>query len=293
MIHQNRQLSLAQLDDLMQLREACHIADGNRIPVYPDLLMSQRRHMANFLYLEQGKMLGFLAVFFFHQNAAEISLLVDPKSRQKGIGRALLKASLPLLLQESLSFVYFTRPKDLPLWPDLSAALDYASSEYHLSLTNAKPFAANTQLLIRQANESDLPALCFIENQCFGEDIENELQIKNLLRSEDHVILVGELDGLMLAKVHLAVRADALVLSNLAVLLTAQNQGYGRAMIEASIVLKEALKKDKLSLDVAYNNAKAVQLYLHCGFEIENACDYFIIDILKLKAYCELKHGSS
>lgn len=291
MIHQSRKLSTEQRHDLALLRLSCQAVDGNTIPIYPELLASERMYAANFLYYDQGHIIGFLAVFFFYEQAVEISLLIHPDWRKKGIARQLFKASLPLLEQEAVASVYFSRPQGLPSAALKACGLGYSSSEYRLSLTDKKTALAATTLVIRQANLADLEALCALDEACFGPDLDNEVQLKTLVQAPNYVLLLGEMAGCVLAKVHLCIQDDALILSNLAVMPTAQRQGYGRALIEASIARMSALQKTKLSLDVESKNARALNLYLQCGFQIENACDYFIIDFLKLKTSCRDKNG--
>lgn len=106
MIHQNRKLSSEQLEALLALRFDCQAFDGNMTPIYPHLLAFERPHAGNFLYYHNGLLIGFLAVFFFYEQAVEISLLVHPRWRKKGIAQQLLKACYPVRQKRSPRFIF-------------------------------------------------------------------------------------------------------------------------------------------------------------------------------------------
>ena len=90
MIKSTHQLDEQQLKDLKDLRARCKKENGSTPNIYVHILSQLRTLPASLLYYKKGKLLGFLAAFFFYDDAVEISMLVDPKARRKGIAKELM-----------------------------------------------------------------------------------------------------------------------------------------------------------------------------------------------------------
>lgn len=78
MITTTHQLSQPTLTSLQALLNACRATDNATIPVYPHLLEAYRPGPASLLYYDQEQLIGFLALFYFYADAAEVALVVHP-----------------------------------------------------------------------------------------------------------------------------------------------------------------------------------------------------------------------
>src|ERR1700744_916642 len=97
MLTTNNQLDATQLSALEDLADLCKKADGDLPPMYYHILEQKRISNNNFLYFQKDKLIGFLSVYFFYTDACEVSLIVAPKHRRKGIAKKLLLEALPLV----------------------------------------------------------------------------------------------------------------------------------------------------------------------------------------------------
>ncbi len=101
-------LSPQQLHDLQFLLDACQQEDGGTPPVYPHILKERRHLPSTVLYYQQGELLAFASAFFFYQDSCEISLLVHPGQRRKGLARRLLKSLMPLFRTQRIRRLIFS-----------------------------------------------------------------------------------------------------------------------------------------------------------------------------------------
>mgnify|MGYP003393744550 CR=1 FL=1 len=104
----NQQLTESQWHDFVKLSELCEAKDGGLPALYGHLLRQKRDSKSNLLYYEKGVLVGFLAGYFFYEDGCEISLMVAPSYRKKGIAAQLLSTLLPLLISKGTRQVIFS-----------------------------------------------------------------------------------------------------------------------------------------------------------------------------------------
>lgn len=286
MINTSNQLTTQQLKDLNTLTEECKKKDGSTPNLYLYLLEQPRTLPASVFYYENQKMLGFLSVYFFYDEAVEIALLIHPDFRRKGIAKQLLITMKPLLDIYNIKKLIFTTPtQQNKAW--LSAlGFSYQHSEYHMIRHDFSPLFQFTQnVTFREAQTEDIPTLCFLDEACFPKK-QTELpeRFQSVLNDRNYQIIVILHNNQLLGKAHIRWGAQNATFSDIAILPEHQGKGLGTALIAHCI--NTALKKDKLhiSLDVETHNTKALNLYTRLGFIIQNACDYWHISMEKLGA---------
>ncbi len=267
--------ALAALDVLVA---TCKQADGNAIALYRDLLAHYRSRPCSLLHYEGNQLIGFAAVFFFEYDVGEITLLVAPTHRKKGIAHGLLQTMLALIQADRpIETLLFSTPHGLYDAELLHRGLQYAGSEYEMQRKSHEPLALNIHTLsIREATPADIDTLCAIDSQCFpvGQP-SSETRFANLLMRPDHTLFLAIHEQAVIGKAHLARHAQAAHLSDIAILPTLQRQGFGRALITHCINHALTWPQTNVTLGVETSNQNALQLYLHLGFTISNAIDYW------------------
>ena len=113
MFESTRQLKKSQLRDLDEFLRRCRITDGGSPSVYRPLLLQLRDTENTILYYHKKKLAGFLGVYFFYQDACEISMLVAPGLRRGGIARRMLQSIFPLLRHKEFNGQRFCFTIDL------------------------------------------------------------------------------------------------------------------------------------------------------------------------------------
>lgn len=290
MIVHNHQLSQAQILDLDTLVAICEEFDAGG-PAYYRHLLTETREGLNLLYYEQEQLLGCLTVFYFYTQACEISLLVHPKHRRQGIATQLLRDILPVLHKKRHQKIIFSCAESQSLWIQ-TLGLIKEESEYNMLRYAQTPLLPHTNYLgISSANSKDIPTLFAIDKACFTEPKPRSLeQFVQWLHRSDYTIIIAVYQQHIIGKAHLRIATpQQTILSDIAILPAFQKQGFGSELLNKTIrqiYHHHTGKPPKITLSVStHNTSKALNLYLHHGFEITSQCDYWSLSIQKLSYF--------
>lgn len=146
------------------------------------------------------------------------------------------------------------------------AVFSHAEMTMRLQVPAEPARKALPRIQVRKAEESDLPEMVRISCSAFGDaaqDAENLL--RRTLESDDRTQWIGLQERRMVAVGSVFHAPEARMLFGVGVDAVLQNQGIGRAFIEALMAAQEASDKP-FELEVDAQNARAVALYRMLGF---------------------------
>jgi ribosomal protein S18 acetylase RimI-like enzyme len=281
----NNQLNASQLRALDNLARSCRALDGDLPPLYLHILDQKRISDNNFFYFQDDNLIGFLSIYFFYTNACEVSVIVDPSHRRKGIAKRLIKAALPLLEAKQVETLLFSTPEVVnENWLSRLGFL-YQNSEYHMERNSYEPILINKHsLVIRKATEADIPALCSIDELCFPVEPENmPLRFINIMNDSDYTIMLALRNKQAVGKAHIRWQTDEAIFSDIAIIPQYQSQGLGSELLANCINDALLLGKSKQALDVETSNHSALNLYTRHDFKTVNAIDFWAISTGKLR----------
>ncbi|MBA2657464.1 MAG: GNAT family N-acetyltransferase [Tatlockia sp.] len=280
----NNQLNTVQLDSLNQLAALCKATDGDLPPLYIHILEQKRLSDSNFLYYQDNKLVGFLSVYFFYTNACEITMIIDPNHRRKGLAKQLLAALIPLIEAKQVGTLLFSTPEAAHEKWLSSLGFNYQNSEYHMERNSFEPILIKkNRLTIRKANENDIPTLCAIDELCFPVEPENmPLRFISLMAEADYTILLASIDGKAIGKAHVRLQDEKAIFSDIAIIPQYQSQGFGSELLANCINNALEQGKTKLALDVETSNHSALNLYTKNEFKSVNSIDFWAIPATKL-----------
>lgn len=282
----NNQLSDAQLNSVDNLAALCHTTDGDLPPLYRHLLVEKRATDNNVFYYEDDNLVGFLSVYFFYEDACEVSIIVDPAHRRQGIAKQMLQSIMPLLLTKQINTVIFSTPTKVNDQWLSKLGFHYQSSEYHMQRHSYEPILiASRELTIRPATAADIPELSVIDEACFevAKQTDMAARFNSILNDNNYIILLAFHQGKAVGKAHIRWQTDDAILSDIAILPAYQGQGWGSELLAWCINNALTYGKTKLALDVETSNHNALNLYTRHGFKTKNANDYWTISIDKLR----------
>ena len=289
MITQHHYLTEKQLRELNTLVHDCRANDKNIIPLYEHLLIQERTWPSIALCYQKKRLIGFIGLFFFYENAAEVSLMTTPRYRQQGVATKLLSRMLPLIQQQQIKTLIFSTPTHINNhWLTLKG-LSYQHSEYemqyHSSPNNVslkkEDTSSDNMLTIRPAIAHDIPALLCIDEACFPQNEPNTEQHFYQLLHSNATVLLAEKAGKAIGKAHITWKQDHAKLTDIAVMPFTQKQGIGYKIISHCIHLCLHRTISDIRLDVEVTNEEALKLYLRLGFIIKNAYDFWSIPVGK------------
>jgi ribosomal protein S18 acetylase RimI-like enzyme len=275
-------LTQAELGEIKLLAELCNRHEGLNLKLNWSILENREQDQTNdFLYYEEGALIGFLPLFSFNSAEAEISGMVHPEYRRRGVFAALYDEARAECQHRGCSrilvIVESTSPAGQAFVQSLEARYDH--SEYAMMLKEPRVLTRlEERLHVRPATPEDLLRVTHITARVF--DIpENEVHAYSAERLEqaDYGLYVGELDGNVVGKIDVSFRAHGGLLYGFGVLPEYQRRGYGRQILACTIQEMLARGKTEITLEVSVTNKKALSLYQSCGFEETSSYDYSLL----------------
>ncbi|MDI1353187.1 MAG: GNAT family N-acetyltransferase [bacterium] len=281
MIITTHQMSSTQLTDLQHLMNDCKNNDGSIPNLYLYILGQERAFPASILYYEDNKLVGFLSAYFFYEDAVEIGLLVHPSLRRKGIAHKLIQAIVPLIQLQNYTRLIFSNPSYKNNSWLLNGGFVFLHSEYYMERDALAPILkSNHDLDFSIATLTDIKILCELDEACFPKKEDNLLhRFQHLLSNHEYQIILAFVNQQPIGKAHMRWEEHGASLSDIAVIPARQGRGLGSNLIAHCINLALSEGKPRLNLDVETHNKKALDLYIRLGFAIQNACDYWSIEL--------------
>lgn len=286
MFNNIHQLDKQQLNDLDQLRLRCKKENGSTPNLYAHILAQIRTLPACLLYYENHMLMAFLSAFFFYDDAVELSLMVDPTARRRGLAAELIRSIIPLLKQYDYHKLIFSSPHTLNDHWLKSTGFSYTHSEYYMRREDLNPILEfKNTLKFKTATQNDIDVLYELDEACFHKkQSEAPDRFHNLIDNRDYHIVIALKDDKPIGKAHMRWEQQGASLSDIAIHPSLQGKGYGTALIAHCINYSLSEGKPHLSLDVETHNQKALQLYIRLGFTVHNACDYWTISLEQLES---------
>ena len=286
------QIDAQQMQALAELSAICKASDGNIIPYYPHIISQYRSTPCNILYYQKQQLVGFLSVFFFYSDACEIAMMVSPRFRKKGIAQRMVGGIMPLLQTQGIESIIFSTPGDRNKAWFVAKGFSYHNSEFEMQMLPQQPLLlSSNDVVIRQAVDSDLESLCFIDKCCFSSPQADSInRFTELLQSRKHKLFIVVYQEQIIGKAHLFFLENQSRLSDIAILPAFQKRGYGSQLIKFCVDYAYVNQNLPVFLDVETTNQTALQLYSNIGFVITNARDFWIISLNDLRRVYKHKH---
>ncbi len=271
------QIELAEIETLATL---CEAYEHLHMKLNWDTLRSRPKDQTNdFLYYENGVLVGFLAFFSFNPVEGEVSGMVHPEHRRRGIFTQLFTAAheecqrrnIPTLLliveHNSLSGQGFAA----------SLKLGYQHSEYKMALTEIKPLPPlNSNLHFREAKADEAPILAHITAVSFDMP-ESDVTWYTADKTQDtkNRIYIAILDEVYIGKLDVSFNEHEAYILGFGVLPPYRGHGYGRQILAQTVREIRATGQNSIALEVATENKNALSLYQSCGFTEVSSYDYY------------------
>src|SRR5947209_1072697 len=171
-LYKKQSLSSTELAEIAQLADLCNQFESLHLKLNWSTLRSRLADKLNdFLYYEAGQLVGFLPLFNFNPREAEVSGMVHPDYRRRGIFTALLHAARTEMKKRRISTLLFIveRASQSGRMFVTSLGTRYSFSEYKMTLCEP-PLAAvpESRLHFRKADREDVHALAHITAVSFG-----------------------------------------------------------------------------------------------------------------------------
>ncbi|QAT48707.1 GNAT family N-acetyltransferase [Caproiciproducens sp. NJN-50] len=259
------------------------------------------RDVNEFLYFDGQRLAGYLGICSFGGPGMplEATGMVAPEERRRGIFTTLYRLALAEGRRRSSAgmLVLCDRKSDAGRKFIEKIGAAYHHSEYEMVLNQAWEAPGGGKLCgvtLRKATNADAREIAEQDSVYFSDEApeseagpgadrpdvpSGEIRLPEEEEKKGFVIWLAERDGRSVGKVNLELGSGSGGIYGLGVKPEFRGRGFGRSiLLQAVEKLKEANAK-KILLQVAADNAKALNLYTSCGFCETSTMDYFKADL--------------
>jgi ribosomal protein S18 acetylase RimI-like enzyme len=281
-------LTEEELQRIKLLAEVCNEDEGIRLKLNWDMLQERPAGETNdFLVYENGELVGFLGIYSFRSTEAEISGMVHPQHRRKGIFTKLVQAAIRECRRRGIPKLIFICQQGSASGKAFLRALEttYAFSEYWMEMICSESDSDGTDFLersdapirLRSSTAEDIEVLTELDVRGFDmtEEDAREYEEKTITAKNEST-LVAELDGRAIGKLGVMLNEELAFIYGFCVLPERRGRGFGRQILAMTIdKVRHEKKLNRFQLEVAADNERALDLYESCGFRVKNVNDYY------------------
>jgi ribosomal protein S18 acetylase RimI-like enzyme len=274
-----RGLTDRELDAIGGLERQVVVVDGGRLKLAWNYLRSRSGdRVEDLLWWESDRLLGFLGLYSF-ATPIELTGMVAPDARGRGIASALLDAALPLCRARGEERALLVVPRNSPggraLAVGRGGTLDH--SEHALVLTDD---AIGTERVpgvsLRPASPQDGACIARLLEAGFGLPATKTAEMTR--SSHDRTWLV-EQDGDVVGTLAVSPHDDGAGIYGFVIDPARQGRGLGREALRQMCVRLRADGAERIELDVEVENERALTLYTSVGFTPVVTEDYYSLPL--------------
>lgn len=275
-------LNTTELDEIIDLMKLCNQHDGILLKLNVDMLKNrQTDEMNDILYYENGRLIGFLGLYGFNSIEIEVSGMVHPDYRRRGVFQQLIKAASEEAIHRGipkLLLICEHRSETGKLYID-SIGGTYSFSEYRMEYKKGQSIQPQSPRLelVRVRDEADQEAVVKLYNVGFGVPEENTR--KRLIREladPQRNLYVAKLNQEVIGKISLNLaEPGGVYIYGFVVFPEYRGKGYGREIL--SRIVRGLIEQGhpEIQLEVETKNLGALGLYESCGFSVAAGYDYY------------------
>jgi len=238
-----------------------------------------------FLAFHAREAVGFLFIFSPNPAEAEICGAVAPPYRRRGVFSRLVAEATAELRRRGTPELLWVVERGSASGTAFAASVNsvYEITEFEMRFGGAleaariaAPGDVQAGWEFRHAGTADMEDLLVISAATFGDTQEEARSfLEHTLGAAHRELYVGEQDGRAVAMVSIGYFDGEAVINGLAVSPDWQGRGIGGRMLRCAVARALRRSAREISLEVAADNERALQLYRRNGFEVTTAFSYF------------------
>ena len=283
-LYSRQGLTATELAEIKTLADICETYERLHMKLNWDTLRSRPKDQTNdFLYYEHGTLVGFLAFFSFNSLEGEVSGMVHPEHRRKGIFTQLFASARAECQRRNIPTLLLIVEHNSQSGQGFAASLKpgYQHSEYKMELTEAKTLPElDSHLHYRLAKPDETSILVHITAVSF--DLPEQDVIWYAERKAEDTknrVYIVLLDEEYIGKLDVSLNEHEAYIAGFGVLPPYRGRGYGRQILAQTIREIRATGQNHIGLEVATENKNALSLYQSCGFQEVSSYDYYSLSM--------------
>lgn len=234
------------------------------------------KNINEFFCYSGNKLIGYIGICNFGGDAGELTGMVHPQYRGKGIFKRLytlakeecirrkFKRILLVCDNNSVSGLQFIK----------RAAAIYYFSEYEMKLDNIIASNESKHIILRKASNSDAEEISRQNSIYFGGTHELVIMPEDEEKNNKVTYMI-ELNSKIIGKIKIDFDEKSGFISSFGILPEYRRKGFGKESIKAALQILNYNNIHNVGLEVASENKNALSLYKACGFEEKSVMDYY------------------
>jgi ribosomal protein S18 acetylase RimI-like enzyme len=251
-------------------------ADGGRLKLEWAVLRNRpAAEVRDLLWWRDGRLLGFLGIYGLGRRTLELTGMVDPDARRRGIGTALFDAALPICRRRHSGRMLLVVPRESPAGRRFATrrGLTYEHSEHVLTLRERPVVTSGDPALsLRQAAADDIPALSRLYLDGFGD---GHIDPKRALSDARSRTLIVERGSEVVGTVRVAKDGGQGSVYAFVISSEWRARGVGREVLGRVCRDLFDAGAGHVNLEVEVANERALGLYTSIGFSQVATDDYY------------------
>lgn len=282
-------LEMIDYEDINDLRKTCIEYDNTYLKLEIDFKLSNPKknnqgknlNINEFMFYDSNKLIGYVGICDFGGDSLEVNGMVHPDYRRRGIFTKLISlvkyefnkrdTTEMLLLSDNNSISGNEFIKKLNC--------SYKFSEYDMNLDmDVKNELNINDIEFKRVTNNNVNKLKSLNLEFFDEyDYEGISDYETNEGNSSSATYVMEMNNVIMGKVRLEINNGTGGIYGLEVLPNYRGNGYGRKLLILSINKLKESNINIVTLQVAAENKKALNLYKSCGFKENYTMNYYSI----------------
>ena len=276
-------LTNVEISQIEQLMATCNSYENVCMRLTLDMLRNRPGNATyDFLYYADNILVGYLNVETWGTKEKELTGMVHPNYRRKGIFRSLLTAArdewLDKGVQAFLLICEHTSHSGLAFLEAIGANHDFSEHEMVLGIFQERQ-SSHERVHTRKADANDIDALVHIIATDRGDEQLAKQFVVKVFQELKRPFYLGMLPEEPIGCLNLDETEKEIGIYGFVVRPEYRGRGYGRQILEDVIRTIRTRSPKSIMLDVETDNTNAIGLYLSCGFEIRTTYDYYSLDL--------------
>jgi len=225
-----------------------------------------------------NQIVALCSIFAVNTFEAEISTVVAPTYRHRGIAKSLVSAAKRLLKEYGYKqILYVCDDNSVSGRAFIDTFLTrHHHTEYTLKYEKSENHPRATRLLVTKAYERDLDSIIQINVNAFEDDYEVASQfITSTFASPTRTAYVGQLNYKPICTLMVGNEGGVYSINGVAVLKAFQGHGYAKELIQ-DVLYGLRNEEQPIIIDVESTNSTAYHLYKKIGFEESQVIAYYV-----------------
>lgn len=283
-LQKRNRLTAEEITEIAELKALCDRHDNLHMRIsLDDLRQRSGQSIDDFLYYEQGVLAGYLYVDSWGQKEKEITGMVRPELRRRGLFRQLFAAAFEENKTRGVARIVLVSEHSSHAGHAFAKAVKahHSFSEHEMVLgTFNERGKADPQFQMHPATIDDKPAVvAIVATDLEGDEDDARQLVEEFYSAQNQQLFLATLAGEPLGCLRLDYQDGAVGIYGFVVMPEYRGHGHGRQMLEYVIRRVNEEGPRTIRLEVETENHNAIGLYTSCGFQITTTYDYFNRDI--------------